>query len=138
MAIQTMKAVEFLSGSQSSVELATQEAAFKFDDVTRGQKLSELLKEVRQEEEDSPSPAKLQEMLSDQQQEGEENKVLSVSQIKEEEPSDQAPNDNTLEGYDNLLNEESKGEPTPEKRTCMLSGEELPVGRALVFNSFGP
>ena len=46
MAIQTMKAVEFLSGSQSSVELATQEAAFKFDDVTRGQKLSELLKEV--------------------------------------------------------------------------------------------
>ena len=47
MAYQTMKAMEFLSGNQ---EIQEGSGMFKFDDVTRGDKLSNLLQEVNREE----------------------------------------------------------------------------------------
>lgn len=57
MAYQTMKAVEFLSGNQELVERESGGSGqFKFDDVTRGAKLSNLLKEVQREEAEESSP----------------------------------------------------------------------------------
>ncbi len=72
------------------------------------------------------------------EEEEDDKKVLSISKLEADSVAPSNP-DNTLEGYENLIheNEASHVQTTPQKRMSIL-GEELPVGRALVFNSFGP
>lgn len=52
MALQTMKAVEFLSQNNDTPSGSIASEVFKFDDVTRGDKLSNLLQEVNREEQE--------------------------------------------------------------------------------------